>query len=484
MLLLGPIVYVVQEQRLDTIERSPAQENLEINYASGSSDQAKALSLYQFQSDIIDAVEDNKINDEQFYKAINESGQSLDQALYDSSLIKLPIESTGVYDSTFKVISNNLLDNLDHHSQYYFSIMDSGELRLQKVKVDELAVDETNQLIKLKPAHSKILARQEETVVSYGRLSCLKKQQKNIIFSTNYSEEKIENIETLLKTKDSKNFKSVFFKHHTNWAEVVYKHYPSQARFSQIKRKHLRTYLKEQFKKWQDGYDEKELNKILKTIIDEKSISTNGKTFKYLKDQRKIAAILRNGFYSYTIDGKAPPDFEKFVKIFGKLNDALQSENKNEAKKISKKLKNIINEVSLKKLELNIEIISAENLQKRMFRLTSEIAIALENDVIGSYEFHKMRKQLKLFLLLANDFRNYQDDSPISRQLSEELDHIITRLGDWHDTHIAHKLKGLDVLESFSINAIDRRLILDTLDRTTQIMLQGDCKQIFKSLNQ
>ncbi len=461
--------------------RRPANDSFSISYSLQSSDQKRALGLYRLQESIIDAIDDNKVKSADFISEVKQGQQSLEQAFQDSKSIHLP-DAESQTDARFQKIEKNLLNKIDTQTDYYYTIMENGDLRIQKVKTQELAVDNTQQLIQNEPIRFKVLKEQGERATDYGRLQIHKKNGKNAVFVTNTEARNTSKLLGVFQSKNEKPLNIIILHHTTNWGEVVYRHYPSEARFNQIKRKHLQLYLSQQFDEWQQSFDEAELKKIISEIIDEKAVDINGKTFKYLKDQRKAAAILRNGFYSYTKSGKAPKEFGKFVKTFGKLNDALQAENKVEAKDVAKKLKGIINQTNLESFQLEIKIISAEKLEKRMTLLAQEIALALENEVLESYDFHKMRKQLKLFLLIANDFRDYQEDSIISRQLSSELDHIITRLGDWHDTHIAHKLQGLDVLESFSINAVDRRLIQESLNRATQIILPGDCKMIFKSI--
>lgn len=464
--------------------RYPSSDEFSITYQSEASDQLRVQNLYQLQEQIIDAITNNNIKASRFSEVMQENALVLNQAYIDSNQLELSLGGNTVKDkSQYQLVINDIVSTIDKEVDYHYTLMNNGELRIEKVQVQELAVDNTNQLLRNDPIQSKILASANENPIAYGRFNLYQNGKKKALFLTNEVSQSNNDIINKLAINNIKSEEVVLFQHRTNWAEVIYRHYPSSSRFSRIKKKHVQVYLGEQFKKWKNEYDQREMLEIIADIIDEKKISTDSKTFKYLKDQRKIAAILRNGFYSYTQEGKAPSEFEKYVKTFGKLNDALQAENKKEAKIIAKKLKKILKEqADLENLKLDVNYISADKLEKRMNTLAQEISIALESEVLSDHEFHKMRKQLKLFLLLSNDFRDYQEDSPISKQLSDELDHIITRLGDWHDTHISKKLQGLDVIESYSISAMDRRGIQDSVFRASSIMLPGSCHQILRNI--
>lgn len=469
------------------VARMPASDEFKLVYHIDSNlPGAKALAIYRAQESIIDAIHDQSLKAKEFQLAIDTAQIEIDMIQKQSQQFELPGSTAKKLierSSDYEVIEQKLSDNLDDLVDYNYTLLEDGELRIAKVQSLELAIDNTEELIAQEKITSIILAAEAEPVSAYGKISLIKKGKKVFAFVTSESEIEAELLKKMIAIKGIPSANMAAVAHSTNWGKVVYKNYPHLARFQKIKKEHMYIYLQGQFNKWQKGFAYDDLQDALDQIIDGKKIALDSKVFYFMKEQRKQAAILRNGYYSYTKSGKAPKDFERFVKNFGKLNDALQAENVEESSLLASKFKYyLINESKIKKMKFEVQLISGSKLEKRMNNLAKEIAKALELEELSSHEFHKMRKQLKLFLQLTKDIRDYQASGTINDLVVNELDHIVTRLGDWHDTHIAHKLQGFPVLESFSINAVDRRLIRESMMNTTQLIMPGKCSDIFGQL--
>ncbi|MFX3675499.1 MAG: hypothetical protein ACN6I6_00540 [bacterium] len=483
--LFATLLYLSGPQSVSN--RYPAGDDFEFSFkVQGDSPGAKALAIFRAQENLYDAIYDQPIKASKFNQILAAASLELSnleasskEVLTSSALISESIERS----SDYKVVESKLLAQLSDQVEYNYTLLQNGELRISKTKTPELAIDNTQELIAKSKKTSTVLASQDEQVLGFGTIRIMKNGKKHFAFATNGSEASDFDIKQMISNRGLTGSNIAIIDSSTDWGLIVYKYFPHLARFQKIKKQHMALYLEGQFNKWKSGFAYDELLETLDRIIDREKVGLDSDTFKFMKEQRKQAAILRNGFYSYTKSGKAPKDFDKFTKRFGKLNDALQAENVEESSELARAFKKyILTESKIRNMQLDTEMISASKLEKRMSNLAKEIAQALEYEELPSYEFHKMRKQLKLFLQLTKDIRDYQNSSSINDRVVNDLDHIVTRLGDWHDTHISHKLQGFPVLETFSINAVDRRLIRETMASTTELIMPGKCSEIFGRL--
>lgn len=473
------------------IARTPANTVFSIEASTANSSAEKASAVYNLQANIIDAINDDAVSAQDFQHVINNS-QSVRASIDEFSQIvasELPqpvyvaSESRGI--TPYTEFSNNFVANIDGSINYDFAIQTDGSIRINPIEMHELAVDNLEELVRnnRQIRSSKRLAAGDGRLLT-GEFTLYKNGDKHYLFlspdKVEYDPQQIKNVFSNLGIEASN---ISIFAHDSNWGKIVYQYYSEQSGLSRIKKKHMQLYLEERFSHWKRTLELDQLIDQLESIINGELPATDSQIFINFKTKRKTAAILRNAFYSYTTKAKPPKNFDRYVKIFGKLNDALQAQNLDKSQEIAGSLRDyILNEAKLNQLELDVEVLSSEKLQKRMQKLAQEIAQALEFEELPEKEFHDMRKQLKLLLLLASDVDSDQATHLVREQMTDELDHIVTRLGDWHDTYISRELQGFHTLETYSISAMDRRSIIEALERTNSSLFKQSCHSLMQKL--
>lgn len=134
-------------------------------------------------------------------------------------------------------------------------------------------------------------------------------------------------------------------------------------------------------------------------IIEKKGLKGLSKTIaKQFKTIRRAGASIRGFLATFGEDHKAPPRFDKFIRKFGKLNDAIASKND---RKIKETAKVVVKNFERKKLIKIVRQVkpahpksSAEFLEKQL----QKIAALLNHEHLPTEDFHLLRKRLKFVM--------------------------------------------------------------------------------------
>lgn len=200
--------------------------------------------------------------------------------------------------------------------------------------------------------------------------------------------------------------------------------------------------LSEVTKKWEDHFRKKNLEGLFKKAIDDPgSILKSPEAIKAFKDNRKFSHIMRSTFYVFDEDHSAPKKLEKYVKPFGKLNDAVVAGDHEAIRKYAKKVLEARSDVRPKKIIEQFKTINKAQLAEHFSEVRKNVTSMLGKSVFTPHEYHYIRKQFKEFLVVYSNLDAYMPHPKLA-----VLDGYITKLGELNDIYTDLKFRfGLDI---------------------------------------
>ena len=200
---------------------------------------------------------------------------------------------------------------------------------------------------------------------------------------------------------------------------------------------------------WQEDIKSNRLSENLKKISkDPKLILLDTKLQKSLKNNRKLAQILRESFYIFDRDHDAPKRLQNVVKPFGKLNDAVIAQDTALIEKYSKQVTKALKKLDQKKILSEFQYINKKEFNEFFKYIKDEVTSTLNKPTHSIHDFHWIRKQHKKFLVIYYNLERYTPHEKVVI-----LDDYITKLGDLNDVYVDLKMR-------FKLDLKDHDLII------------------------
>jgi len=178
------------------------------------------------------------------------------------------------------------------------------------------------------------------------------------------------------------------------------------------------------------------VKKLKKLSKNPKTVLENSKLKKMLKRNRKYGQILRESFYIFDRDHKAPKKLQNVVKPFGKLNDAVVSQNPVLVEKYSKKVIKGLRKLDKDKILDEFQYINKAEFTEFFKHVKDDVTTTLEKQTHSIHDFHWVRKQHKKFLVIYYNLERYTPHNKVAL-----LDNYITKLGDLNDIYVDLKMR-------------------------------------------
>ena len=198
-------------------------------------------------------------------------------------------------------------------------------------------------------------------------------------------------------------------------------------------------------KKYQKYLSEIDFKKDLKGLRDGGSDYVDKNLTNELKELRGRANKVRTSFYVFDETHEAPEAFAKFVASFGKLNDAIASNNHKKIKLRAEKTLALFKETEDLSIKKSFEALNEDQFRNYLEELNKKMTTLLKKSSISVDEFHEIRKDLKQIhssydaILSLKGIKN--EDSATSMLLDDLIDQMGKLTDVYTDIEITHLLE-------------------------------------------
>jgi len=175
------------------------------------------------------------------------------------------------------------------------------------------------------------------------------------------------------------------------------------------------------------------------------SKSIKGHTRTQLKDMRKQGVILRSAYVSLDARHEAPKALDSFVRVFGKLNDAIDNKMGDEIARQAQRMQKLLGQDKLARLDGALQGFrpaSGAEFDRYVADAVKVLAGAVDHDELPAKEFHEVRKSLKNLLAVAQLLEDSSTETDQSHALYKHLFELNEQLGKAHDRLVRRDLRG------------------------------------------
>tara|TARA_B100001971_G_C18268046_1_gene596757 strand:+ start:204723 stop:205685 length:963 start_codon:yes stop_codon:yes gene_type:complete len=236
------------------------------------------------------------------------------------------------------------------------------------------------------------------------------------------------------------------------------------------------------YQNWNKHLKDHDIKKILNEIAQDPSVlKKNPQYIKALKENRKYAHFIRQSFTIFDSKHSPPKSVNKFVKTFGKLNDAILAENAIATRELANKCSEALAKIKKKKVLKAYNPVSKKELNNYLSKVKSNTQKILNAPTHSVDDFHTIRKEYKKFLHL---YYNLEDHTPMNKY--RMLNDYITKLGELNDVYTDIKFRLNIDLEAYEIQFPKRvnKLMIEAYDYMEEdlrfIELGQSCYSNFK----
>ena len=204
---------------------------------------------------------------------------------------------------------------------------------------------------------------------------------------------------------------------------------------------------KDQLTDWNKDFKKNNIKKILKKIIkNPSSVSSSSSAYAKLKKNRKIAHYLRQTFYMFDQRSTPPKDYAKFVKHFGKLNDAIASADSRLSKKLALELLELKEAIDMDNFKTSFRPKTKEQFLADFSSGQKKIKKLLKAETLSVHKYHWLRKQIKLFSHLY-----LISDTSLSKEKQKFFANVLDKFGDLNDVYTDIQIRFKTDLEDHDI---------------------------------
>ena len=221
---------------------------------------------------------------------------------------------------------------------------------------------------------------------------------------------------------------------------------------------------------WQNAQKERVLEQTLSQIEKEGPLSVPVEAIVALKKDRKTAHWLRSAFYLFDQAHQPPADFENYVILYGKLNDALINRSSEAVLSATVALRTSLNHQKVSEAAQYFKPTTTPLFFKNLADIHQKIDDSLQQPGISIQDMHMARIYFKQYLNLYQTLNNLYPYHSLTEVNIQRLEHVIGFLGEKHDDFIEAELRSKLQDNSLTIEFTDeeKEYMHDVLEKAHQ----------------
>lgn len=164
-----------------------------------------------------------------------------------------------------------------------------------------------------------------------------------------------------------------------------------------------------------------------------------------LKDIRKHGAILRAAYQSLDDSHLAPRPLDRFIAVFGKLNDAIENKVPDDVRVQAERLVRLLEPEKVVKLDsvlAKFKPTTKASFDHYIDGALSHVAVSVQADELSAQGFHDVRKSLKNVLAVVHLLEDGAEETKRTHATYKHLFALNDKLGAMHDELVRKDLKG------------------------------------------
>ena len=342
------------------------------------------------------------------------------------------------------------LEGLTEDTLYIFVMFPDGEIRISLDRADEeyhvrAARNENEQFIY--PNHTILAGDPHQGVISAGALLFYEHEGKRLYFISNQSGHfrptpwSLNSVHRRLRELQTQPDPIVQLSD-TDFGQLAVRNFPRirvpvEMTESLAERLFMRIH-----DRWMTHHTSQDWEAILGTIAEVGASGLDQEVIDALAEYRAASVIHRSAFHLFDVAHSAPDQFHQYVKLLGKLKDAILHDELAHQRAYARQVLQLIHESDIEFLSTDFRPTCDDEFHKLLRRRCTSIKNLSSHDELSIRDFHRIKKELRDLGILFSALADERIDFHISRATAGRFAGLGAQLQVVHDDYVGKHMSG------------------------------------------